>query len=240
MSERTPLMRTQCWVLGDGHRGRRVFGTLPIFLLIVALVGCGNVPAEDPGGQRVDSPRSSLSSDRSSEETRAATDPDPRTFGIDTIQWPGDQAGAQANFDRMPDRLAGLQAKRGGWSGPSTGVVYGPGDSGVAAWVMGPEIEVGDPKSNLAVMFGMGMFCLKNTYAGTATQSRWGGPDIDRKGEFGPDDGLWWFSCNYSGEDPGDTGYAIGWVSGDLAWLVTAPDKATTRLAISELIKAAK
>ncbi len=65
------------------------------------------------------------------------------------------------------------------------------------------------------------------------------GPDNDRKGEFGTDDGLWWFSCKFEGgESRTFTGHAIGWVSGDLGWLVTTPDKDTTRLTVSALAKA--
>ena len=56
--------------------------------------------------------------------------------------------------------------------------------------------------------------------------SQGGTPDIGRKGASGPEDGLWWFSCTFEGEPARYTGHAIGWVSGDLAWLVTSPDKA--------------
>ena len=31
------------------------------------------------------------------------------------------------------------------------------------------------------------------------------------------------------------TGHAVGWVSGDLAWLVTTPDKATTKATLAAM-----
>lgn len=144
-------------------------------------------------------------------------------------------------FDRMPDEIADMRVKRPRFYGAATGVVYGPNDRGITAWVQAPDKEMAEARMNLAVMFGMQLACRRGTYAGTAAQSRWGGgPDIDRKGEFGPDDGLWWFSCTFiAGESRTFTGHAIGWVSGDLAWLVTTPDKETARLTIEAMIQAA-
>ena len=43
-------------------------------------------------------------------------------------------------------------------------------------------------------------------------------------------------SCNFmAGEDTTFSGHAVGWVSGDLAWLVTTPDKATTKATLAAM-----
>jgi hypothetical protein len=161
-------------------------------------------------------------------------------MGIDTVEWPGDLKRAQALFDRMPDEIAGMRVKRPRFYGVATGVVYGPGDRGITAWVQGPEKELEDPQANLAVMFGMQMACKKGTYTGTAAQSRWGGgPDIDRKGKSGSEDGLWWFACTFRAGEQNVPGHAVGWVSGDLAWLVAAPDQESARLTVEAMAEAA-
>jgi hypothetical protein len=150
---------------------------------------------------------------------------------------------AQAVFDEMPDRLAGMRVRRGGWMGPSSGVQYGPNNTGVTAYVMGPgeeaaEGEMGSPQANLMFMFAMGMVCVDDSYVGTAAKRGQGPdavPDADT-GEFGPEDGLWWFSCRFeAGESLTIAGHAIGWVTGDLAWLVTTPDRDTTLATVAAL-----
>jgi hypothetical protein len=157
-------------------------------------------------------------------------------MGIDTVKWPEDRHGAKALFDEMPVRLAGMPVKRPNFGGgPYAGVSYGPGNTGILAWVMGTDKEVREPEAALAVMFGMQLACKKGTYIGTATQSRWGTPDMDRKRASGANDALWWFSCLFEGEPASYTGHAIGWVSGDLAWLVTTPEKATTKATLAAM-----
>jgi hypothetical protein len=119
-------------------------------------------------------------------------------------------------------------------------VFYGEGASGITAYAMGTDADLKDPVDNLAAMFGMGMVCADGTYAGTAAQSPWGGgPDVNRDGAFAADDDMWWFSCDFeAGEAEPFTGHAIGWVSGELAWLVTAPDEDTTEMTITALTEA--
>ena len=38
-----------------------------------------------------------------------------------------------------------------------------------------------------------------------------------------------------AGEPKTFTGHAIGWVSGDLAWLVTSPDKTTSKATLAAM-----
>jgi hypothetical protein len=233
------------------HRAQpnRLSRSLLIVLLTIALAGCGSTGDAGSGDEEAASPPSA-SAESSPADTQGASTPDPKALGIDTVEWPGDQDGAQAVFDRMPDRLAGMRVRRGGWVGASTGVQYGPNNTGVTAWVMGPEEDMGeemaeelaDPQANLMVMFAMGMVCVEDSFVGTAAKRGRGQeavPDFDRKGEFGPEDGLWWFSCKFEGgESLTFTGHAIGWVSGELPWLVTTPDKDTTRATVAALITA--
>jgi hypothetical protein len=242
MKQRTQHMDNHDSGQCDGRRTRRLPRLLPIALLTIFLAGCGSTGSGGTGYSGDEAaPPSSASVDESLGDAEAGAKPNSSVMGIDTVEWPGDQDGAQEVFDRMPDELGGMGVKRPHFYGPSTGVVYGSANTGITAWVMGPDKEMGDdPQANLSVMFGMGMACEKGTYLGTAAQSRWGGgPDGDRKGEFGPDDGLWWFSCDFeAGESETFTGHAIGWVSGDLGWLVTTPGKDTTRATVAALIDA--
>lgn len=163
------------------------------------------------------------------------------SMGVDAVQWPGDLANAKKLFARMPNELAGMPGRQPKFYGPSAGIVYGPMQDGAMAWVMGTDKQVKDPTSVLAVMFGLGLACKKGTYAGTAPPSRWGGgPDMDREHQYDPGKGAWWFSCTIDGAegDPQYTGHAVGWVSGDLGWLTTSPDKKTARALTKALIAA--
>jgi hypothetical protein len=227
---------------------RSLLIVLLIVLLVLALAGCGSTGSGDAdSGSDEAASAPSASPDSSPAETQDVSKLDPKALGIDTVEWPGDVTGAQVVFDQMPDRLAGMRVRRGGWIGPSTGVQYGPNNTGITAYVMGPEKgtaeeELGAPQGTLMFMFAMGMVCVEDSYVGTAAKRGQGPiavPDTDKKGEFGPDDGLWWFSCKFEGgESLTFTGHAIGWVSGDLAWLVTTPHKDTTRITIAALINA--
>ena len=199
-------------------------------LLMLALGGCGSSGAGDAA-----SPPSS-SSESSSGDSGQQAQADPMALGIDTVQWPGDLAGAEAVFNQMPDQLAGMPAKpTGQFYGPAAGVHYGPGSTGLTAWAMGTDKQVKDPRAALGVMFGMGLVCVKGTGVGTAPVGRWGTPEIDSPGGSGLDDGLWWFSCDFESESDAYKGHAIGWVSGDLAWLVTTTDRSSTQVTVSAL-----
>ena len=157
-------------------------------------------------------------------------------------KWPGDRKGVQALLDQMPERLAGKpMTGRPMSDGTYAQVVYGPPNKGgIAVSVTSPGNEVKDPRTNLSVTFGMGSVCSKDSYVGTApylkgATSRWGIPGWEARGSSAPDD-LWWFTCNFmAGDDMTFTGHAIGWVSGDLAWLVTTPDKATTKATLAAM-----
>lgn len=81
-------------------------------------------------------------------------------------------------------------------------------------------------------MFGMGMVCEKATYRGTATPMQGGQLPGLGSGKH-PD--LWWFACQAKGE--GSQNYfTIGWTSGDVAWLVDAPDEDTSRELLDVMI----
>ena len=157
-------------------------------------------------------------------------------------QWPGDRKGVQALFDQMPERLAGKPMKGSPMiDGTYAQVSYGPANKGgITVLAASPDKEVKDPRTNLSVTFGMGSVCSKESYVGTApylkgATSRWGIPGWEATGASAPDD-LWWFSCNFmAGEARTFTGHAVGWVSGDLAWLVTTPDKTTTKATLAAM-----
>lgn len=224
-------------------RGLKPVRRLPLLSLVASLsllvgvAGCGDESTNSAKSGRKDpGSASSTSSPQASPDAKNSAKPDPRALGIDTVQWPGDRKEAKALFVRMPDRLAGKPMKGPKFTGPYAGVSYGPPNKGgIVAWVMGTDKEVKEPEAALAVMFGMQLACKKGTYVGTATQSQWGTPDIDRKRVSSPEDGLWWFSCTFEGEPASFTGHAIGWVSGDLAWLITTPDKATTKAILAAM-----
>ncbi len=231
-------------------------------LLVTGLAGCGSTGDGDaqPGGE--EAPAASAGTPAETLEVSqpdVATDPEEKSpanpgaatdepemgddreaLGIDTVHWPEDLDGAQAVFDRMPEELAGMPSERPEFYGTSAGVFYGQGATGVAAYAMGTDADLTDPVSNLAAMFGMSMVCTDGTYAGTAAQSpSGGGPDITRRGASGTDDGMWWFSCDFEATDSEPfTGHAIGWVSGELAWLITAPDEDTTEMTVAALSEA--
>lgn len=105
--------------------------------------------------------------------------------------------------------------------------------------VVAANEEVRDPRASLSAAFGLGAACRKDSYAGTAPPSagssaKWVVPDI---GATGPDVmGLWWFSCDFiAGEEATFTGNALGGVSDDLAWLVTAPDESALKSTVQAL-----
>ncbi len=164
-----------------------------------------------------------------------------KTMGIDTVDWPQDVEGARALFKRMPEQLAGMRLRRPQFYGNSTGVEYHTGGKSASAWVMGTDKSVKDPKTALSVMFGLGLACEKGTYAGTAIPMTGGyGPGIPTGDAPTPAEGLWWFSCTVDAAegDPEFTGQAVGWVSGDIAWLTVSTDERIAQSLIEALIKA--
>jgi len=213
-------------------------------LLLVGVAGCGDEPTNSAKSGRKD-PGSAAGEPTSRPSTDTATHaakPDPRALGIDMAQWPRDRKEVQALLDRMPDRLAGKPMKGSAMiDGPYAQVSYGPANKGgITVSATSPDKEVKDPRTNLSVTFGLGSVCSRESYVGTApylkgATSRWGIPGSEATGASAPDD-LWWFACDFmAGEDRTFTGHAIGWVNDDIAWLVTTPDKATSKATIAAM-----
>jgi hypothetical protein len=208
--------------------------------VLLASTGCASANqgrSSDSAGNPASSSNSASPSVSSTPTAQGAAG----ALGIDVVNWPGRLQGAKQLFRRMPDRLLGVRGRHPGFYGPSAGVVYGREDNGVTAYVMGTDRQVKDPKAVLSFMFGMGFACKKGTYLGTAPQSRYGGgPDFDQPRSLKPSAGVWWFSCAIDGVegDPESTGYALGWVSGDLGYLTATPNKAAAHALIQELINA--
>lgn len=188
-------------------------------LLFAGLTACGDASESNQA------PTSPASSDGASSRTRAGN---PKALGIDTVKWPTDQENVRALLQRLPKQVAGFTRK-------------GPGIYGRYKLVLSatsPTKEVPDPESMLAASFGLGMVCKPETYVGTATPLQKGlGPGLGP----GRDGELWWFACDVGGVEGGGPGpgFAVGWVSGELAWLLTAPDKAAARELINELQRVA-
>jgi hypothetical protein len=227
-------METMIMMVPLGVRGRQSGRSVVALLFVVTVAGCGGNSGGNVAPDAGEESQPASSSGGSAGD--GTSESEPQALGIDAVQWPGDQDGAQAVLDRMPDELGGMEVERPESMGPYTGVMYGSGDSGVLVTVVGPDGDMQDPVDTLAAIFGLGAICLEGTYAGTAAPSEWGGgPDVNRNG-VGPEDGLWWFSCDFEADGtPPVTGHAIGWVSGDLAWLVTTPDQDTTSLTVAAL-----
>lgn len=235
--------------LGSGlralHRSPPGKWRLPHLVVAGALLftsGCGRADDAAPSGS---STGPSAATDKAavpatpSATTIAPSQGAARAMGVDVVRWPTTIAAAKPLFKRMPDRIAGWPARRPDFFGPTAGVVYGPGDRGATAYAMSTDKQVKDPTAVLAFMFGMGLACKKGSYAGTAPSSQYGGgPDIDRHNTFDPNKRAWWFSCTIDGAegDPKFTGHALGWVSGDLGWLVTTPKPRITRAVAAALI----
>ena len=211
---------------------------------LVGVAGCGDEPTNSAksGHKDAGSASDTASPGTSSDSANNGAKPDPRALGIDMVRWPEERPGAKALLDQMPDRLAGKPMKgRPMIDGTYAQVSYGPANRGrITVLATSPDKEVKDPRTNLSVTFGMGSVCSKESYVGTApylkgATSRWGVPGWEATGASAPDD-LWWFSCNFmAGEDRTSTGHAIGWLSGDLAWLVTTPDEATSKATLAAM-----
>ena len=210
-------------------------------LLLAGVAGCGDEPTGSAkSGHKDAGSAAGAPSSRASSDT--GTKPDPRALGIDVVQWPEDRAGVRALLEQMPDRLAGKPMKGSPMIDATYAhLSYGPANKGgIAVLATSPDKQMKDPKTNLSATFGLGSVCRKESYVGTApylkgATSRWGIPGWEATGATARDD-LWWFSCNFTaGEVESFTGHAIGWVSGDLAWLVTTPDKATTKATLAAL-----
>jgi hypothetical protein len=99
---------------------------------------------------------------------------------------------------------------------------------------MGPSKEGTDPKGNLQAMFGLGAACKRGAYDGTTGLTEWGVPE---GGGLLSGADPWWFACEFEAENA-QTGHAVGWVAGDIAWLVYTPDEAASKVTVNALIEA--
>ena len=227
------------------HPGSRKPIPLVLAATVLLVSGCGQ---EGDAGSSP-SPSTSLpaasatphTSTKAQSSNATATRGAARSMGVDTARWPGTLAAAKPLFARMPHEIAAMAAHHPAFAGDSAGVTYGPSANGAVAYVMGTDNEVTDPTAVLSFMFGMGFACKKGSYAGTAPPSRYGGgPDIDSRGAYDPKKQAWWFTCTIDGieGDPTFTGHALGWVSGDLAWLVTTPNETTTQTLVTAMLAA--
>ena len=203
--------------------GSRWRGLIVAGLLVISLAACGT------GG--------SGSEDAEQDAGPSAAPSAKAARGIDTVDWPEDLEGARALFARMPEELAGMRVERYE-AADGAGVTYGAGAKSTFAEAAPPDGEIKDPRDNLAVMFAIGMSCEKG-YEGTAPEREpgpesGGGPAL---GQGNRVEGLWWFSCAAAVAEDGRH-HAIGWVSGDLAWLAVSPDERTSQALIDAMIKA--
>ena len=227
--------------LSTQARGSRLVTLLSSVFMLVGVAGCGDQPTTDADSRRESSDKRSSTPSQPSTASSAA-DPDSAALGIAGVTWPDDRAGVAALLDQMPKRLAGRPMTSGPVDdGFYANVGYGPvNKGGIVVAVISPDSEMKDPKANLSVTFGMGSSCRRDSYAGTApflagSSSRWGVPGWETTDASIPGS-LWWFTCSSTtGEVESFPGHAIGWVSGDLAWLVTTPDRATTKATLEAM-----
>jgi len=89
---------------------------------------------------------------------------------------------------------------------------------------MGTTKCLQDAQSALSFLFGMVYSCDKSTYAGTARSDDGGYTPALGNGDSGEE--PVWFSCDVDGAEgsPKFTGQAVGWTSGETAWLAMSGD----------------
>lgn len=210
--------------------GIRVVGTVAVALLALSACGAVDDTPTDNGTGEAGSPRSpstthSSGSSVSPKSQGHGDDP----FNLTAGDWPRDLRRADALYDRMPATFKTWPVEHVRSQPGTAGVFY---QSKADAFSMEANNEIPDARDVLSAMFGMGMVCEKATYRGTATPMQGGqlpGLGSDRH----PD--LWWFACQAEGE--GSRNYfSIGWTSGDVAWLLDAPDEDTGRELLDVMI----
>ncbi len=146
---------------------------------------------------------------------------------------------------RMPDELGGMRRRHREAAEGLIELEYRAGEDSAAVLVSAADEEVKDARNVLAAMFGLLFGCEKGSYVGTAPQLRGegeqAGPTLVQGGSPNVNDELWWFACPVAGAegDPTFRGFAIGWASGDIAWLTISPDKTVARRLIAALVEAA-
>jgi hypothetical protein len=194
---------------------------------VLAICGCGTSSnsRSDANPQRPSSPPVSSTSSGPPSVHRAA---EQDTFHIRAAAWPTDLGSAAALYKHLPATFNTWRAQHPRFAHGTTGVVYdGPRGTGAIAWSLKAGKHVPDARAALAATFGMGRGCDKSTYRGSATPDRGGrGPGYG----IGEDIDPWWFACHLTDRAHN---FAVGWTSGDLAWLVVTPDEHTS----GELVK---
>jgi hypothetical protein len=202
--------------------GIRVIGTVAVTLLALSACGAVDDTPTDNGTGKAGSPRSpsTTRSSGSSERPESQGRGDP--FNLSAGDWPTDLRGADALYEKMPATFKIWPVTRVRSQPGTAGVFY---KSKADAFSMEASNEIPDARDVLSAMFGMGMVCDPATYRGTATPMQGGQLPGLGSGKH-PD--PWWFACQAKGE--GSRSYfTIGWTSGDVAWLLDAPDEDTSR-----------
>lgn len=208
--------------------GSRLRGPIVAGLLVISLAGCGTGESGSTDGEQ---------------GAGTSAEPSAKAMGIDTVEWPEDFEGARALFKRMPEELAGMRGTPE--AAETLTLEYRAGEASAVVLGRAADEEIKDPRDALGAMFGLIFACEKGTYAGTAPQMQGegeqAGPAFRLKGESPNLNGqLWWFACTVAGAegDPTFRGHAIGWASGDIAWLTVSPDERTSQSLIDAMIKA--
>jgi hypothetical protein len=163
---------------------------------------------------------------------------DPEAMGVDTVDWPGDVPGGYAVLKRLPRRLAGEQVSVHKPVQNLTLASYGKGDQAATISVMGTDETLKDPQSALSFLFGMVYSCDKSTFVGTAKSDDGGYTPALGNGDSGEE--PVWFSCDVDGAEgsPKFTGQAVGWTSGETAWLAMSGDGRMMKSMMRALVKA--
>jgi hypothetical protein len=93
-----------------------------------------------------------------------------------------------------------------------------------------------DASMMLAFMFGMNYGCARGSFAGTAVAIEGSHPVRPPAGSK-----VRWFTCQVNGAegDPGFRGYAVGWASGDIAWLVVGASRPRVEALVHTIVAAA-
>ncbi len=149
---------------------------------------------------------------------------DPKAMGVDMVDWPVDVPAGYALLQGLPKQLAGRQLSVHRPANGFTAADYGRGDQAATISVMGTTKTLKDPQSALSFLFGMVYSCDKSTYAGTARSDDGGYTPALGNGDSGEE--PVWFSCDVDGAEgsPKFTGQAVGWTSGETAWLAMSGD----------------
>ena len=202
--------------------GIRVVGTVAVTLLALSACGAVDDTPTDNGSGEAGSSRSPSTAHSSGSSVSPKSHGRGDPFNLSAGDWPTELRGANAVYDKMPATFKAWPVEHVRSQPGTAGVFY---QSKADAFSMEANNEIPDARDVLSAMFGMGMVCEKATYRGTATPMQGGQLPGLGSGKH-PD--LWWFACQAKGEGS-RSWFSIGWTSGDVAWLVDAPDEDTAR-----------